>query len=63
MPVRLDETAAKPPAIDSPSSPSPIIERPTPGIEIELTGGRRPCFDRDADPDMVQAAAARGVRQ
>jgi hypothetical protein len=47
-----------------PRRPPLIIERATPGIEIELTGGgRRLRFDRDADPDMVRASVARRVRQ
>jgi hypothetical protein len=31
-----------------------IIERITPGIEIELIGGRRVRFDRDVDPETVR---------
>jgi hypothetical protein len=38
----------------SPVSAPLIIERPSSGIEIELTGGRRVRFDRDADPDTVR---------
>jgi len=35
--------------------PAPVIvERSTPGIEVELVGGRRVRFDRDTDPETVQ---------
>jgi hypothetical protein len=35
--------------------PAPvIIERPAPGIEVELVGGRRVRFERDADPETVR---------
>ena len=34
--------------------PAPVIvERPAPGIEVELIGGRRVRFDLDTDPEMV----------
>lgn len=31
-----------------------IVERATPGIEVELIGGRRVRFERDADPETVR---------
>jgi hypothetical protein len=31
-----------------------IVERSAPGIEIELIGGRRIRFERDADPETVR---------
>lgn len=35
--------------------PAPmIVERSAPGIEVELVGGRRVRFDRDADPEVVR---------
>ncbi len=35
--------------------PAPVIvERSTPGIEVELIGGRRVRFERDIDPEMVR---------
>jgi hypothetical protein len=37
------------------TKPSPvIIERLAPGIEVELIGGRRVRFDRDADPEAMR---------
>lgn len=39
-----------------PSIPAPvpvIVERSVPGIEVELIGGRRIRFERDADPNTV----------
>jgi len=38
----------------APMAPPVIIERPTPGIEIELIGGRRVRFDRDVDPETMR---------
>ncbi|MGV8996640.1 MAG: IS66-like element accessory protein TnpA [Parvibaculaceae bacterium] len=31
-----------------------IVERAAPGIEVELIGGRRVRFERDADPETVR---------
>lgn len=31
-----------------------IVERPTPGIDVELVGGRRVRFDPDVDPKAVR---------
>jgi transposase-like protein len=37
------------------TTPSPVIvERSTPGIEVELNGGRRVRFDRNTDPETVR---------
>ena len=37
------------------SMPAPmIVERSAPGIEVELIGGRRVRFERDADPETVR---------
>ena len=44
-PVQVTDAA---PVVESPTVPS------TPGIEIELTGGRRMQFERDADPKTVR---------
>lgn len=39
----------------SPVSPAPIIvERPAPGIEIELVGGRRVRFERGTDAETMK---------
>jgi len=38
----------------APAIPPVIIERTTPGIEIELIGGRRVRFKRDVDPETVR---------
>ena len=47
------EQSAEAPA--SPPGPTPVIvERSTPGVEVELIGGRRVRFDRDVDPETVQ---------
>ncbi len=36
--------------------PTPVVvERPAPGIEVELIGGRRVRFPRDADPETVRS--------
>ena len=55
LPVTIT-AAADQPAEASPSMPAPvpvIVERSVPGIEVELIGGRRVRFDRDADPETV----------
>jgi transposase-like protein len=60
LPVTVTEgpTQSGRPAYDlqpAPTTPSPVIvERSTPGIEVELKGGRRVRFDRDTDPETVQ---------
>jgi transposase-like protein len=48
-PVQVTETAA---VAESPSEPL------APGIEVELPGGRRLRFERDADPEAVQRLVA-----
>ena len=35
-----------------------IVERSAPGIEVELVGGRRVRFERDADPETVRRLVA-----
>jgi transposase len=35
-----------------------LVERSAPGIEIELVGGRRVRFERDADPETVRRLIA-----
>lgn len=35
-----------------------IVERPAPGIEVELIGGRRVRFERDADPETIRRTVA-----
>ncbi len=37
----------------APMPPPMIVERAAPGIEVELVGGRRVRFERDADPETV----------
>jgi Transposase len=62
LPVNVDDAGAS--AHDpmvSPRAPvaAPIIvERQAHGIEVELVGGRRVRFDRDADPETVRAMIA-----
>jgi len=42
------------------TTPAPlIVERSTPGIEVELKGGRRVRFDRDTDPETVHRLVTR----
>jgi len=38
--------------------PPVIVERSVPGIEVELVGGRRVRFERDADPETVRRLVA-----
>jgi transposase len=47
---------AAPPAVP-PSTPL-IVERPAPGVEIELIGGRKVRFDRDTDPETMKRVVA-----
>lgn len=52
--IRDSEDATLPmPAIQPSAAPAIVLERPAPGIEIELIGGRRVRFDRDIDPETV----------
>jgi transposase-like protein len=48
------------PAVEAPTEAlAPvIIERSAPGIEVELVGGRRVRFERDADPETVRRMIA-----
>jgi transposase len=46
------------PAPSTPPPPPMIVERPAPGIEVELIGGRRVRFARDADPETVRRLVA-----
>jgi transposase-like protein len=57
VPVQVTDagTSAEVPAA---ASGSEINERSAPGIEIELVGGRRVRFERDADPETVRRLVA-----
>jgi len=46
-----EQSAEAPPSLPGPAPV--IVERSTPGIEVELVGGRRVRFDRDTDPETV----------
>ena len=53
--VALSDAPAQGPVELPAAEPAPVIvERPAPGIEVELIGGRRVRFDRDTDPETVQ---------
>ncbi len=56
LPVTLtdapEQSAETPPSLPGPAPV--IVERSAPGIEVELIGGRRVRFERDADPEMVR---------
>lgn len=53
--VKLSEGPAAGPALPVPSSLAPVVvERSTPGIEIDLKGGRRVRFDREIDPKTIR---------
>jgi transposase len=55
LPVTLVEGADQPAGPACVAAPAPVIvERPAPGIEIELIGGRRVRFERDVDPETVR---------
>jgi len=56
LPVTVTDAPEQPAeALLSLPGPAPVIvERSTPGIEVELVGGRRVRFDRDTDPETVQ---------
>ncbi len=56
LPVTLTEAPEQSPeASQSLPGPAPVIvERSAPGIEVELIGGRRVRFERDADPETVR---------
>ena len=55
-PVQITDPAA----MEAPTAASPpvIVARSAPGIEIELIGGRRVRFERDADPETVRRLVA-----
>ncbi len=56
LPVTITDAVDQPAEVPS-SMPAPapmIVERSAPGIEVELVGGRRVRFDRDADPEVVR---------
>jgi transposase-like protein len=57
-PVQVTDAA---PVVEG-AAPAPmvpvIVERPAPGIEVELIGGRRMRFERDADPETVRRMIA-----
>ncbi len=55
LPVMLVDGTDQPAGPASVAAPAPVIvERPTPGIEVELIGGRRVRFERDVDPETVR---------
>ena len=56
LPVTITDAADQPTEAPSsmPASAPVVIERSAPGIEVELVGGRRVRFDRDADPEVVR---------
>jgi transposase-like protein len=47
-----EQSAETPPSLPGPAPV--IVERSPPGIEVELTGGRRVRFERDVDPETVR---------
>jgi transposase-like protein len=57
-PVQVTDSA---PVVEAPTTaPSVpvIVERSAPGIEVELVGGRRVRFERDADPETIRRTVA-----
>jgi transposase len=56
-PVQIMDAA---PMVEAPTAASlpVIVERLAPGIEVELVGGRRVRFERDADPETVRRLVA-----
>jgi transposase len=57
-PVQVTDSA---PVVEAPTTaPSVpvIVERTAPGIEVELIGGRRVRFERDADPETIRRTVA-----
>ena len=53
-PVQVTDAPTEAPAVTVPM----IVERAAPGIEVELAGGRRVRFERDADPETVRRLIA-----
>jgi transposase len=60
LPVNIadEAVAGDVPGGTSGAPPSLIIERPVPGIEIELIGGRRVRFDREVDRETLKRVVA-----
>lgn len=63
VPVTITDTPdglADLPALTNPARPPApvVIDRATPAIEVELTGGRRLRFERDTDPETIQRLVA-----
>jgi transposase-like protein len=56
-PVQIIDAAPVVEELAAASAPV-IVERAAPGIEVELVGGRRLRFERDADPETVQRLVA-----
>jgi transposase-like protein len=56
-PVQVADAAPVETSDAAPSTPV-IVERSVPGIEVELVGGRRVRFERDADPETVRRLVA-----
>jgi transposase len=56
-PVQITDGAS---VVEVPSTTTSavIVERLAPGIEVELVGGRRVRFERDADPETVRRLVA-----
>jgi transposase len=56
LPVRIagEAVGGEAPCGTAAAPGSLIVERPVPGIEIELVGGRRVRFDRDVDPETMK---------
>ncbi|WP_170303900.1 IS66-like element accessory protein TnpA [Reyranella soli] len=56
-PVQITDAAS---VVEVPSTTAStvIVERSAPGIEVELVGGRRVRFERDADPETVRRLIA-----
>lgn len=54
--VKLSDVPDAVTAVSAPPfAPAPVIvERPAPGIEVELAGGRRVRFDRETDPETIR---------
>jgi transposase len=56
-PVQITDAAS---VVEAPTPvvPPVIVERSVAGIEVELVGGRRVRFERDADPETVRRLVA-----
>ena len=53
--LATDDQAADAVQSELPPALPVVIERPAPGIEIELRGGRRVRFDRETDPETIRS--------